>query len=476
MLFNMKIEIVSRMRRVLRDIFSRLQDKVNDFFFSSQFSTFTQNLKTMQTRRDFLRKATVLGGAAGGVLMLDMIGMEAVHAAAAKVSHLTPTQAAQDEDFWFSIREAYSVSPAILNLNNGGVSPQPIVTQNALDRFVRIANEGPAYYMWRTLGDGRETIRTKLAELAGVSPEEIAINRNSSEALETIIYGLDMKAGDEVLTTTQDYPNMMNAWHQRVKRDGVVVNQVKIPVPPKSFDEIVQIFRAGMTPKTKIVHLCHMINLSGQILPVAAIADMAHEHGCEVICDAAHTFAHIDYKITDLHCDYFGTSLHKWLCAPFGTGMLWIKKEKIGKIWPLFGAPKDFNMEDIRKFEHLGTRSFPIELAIGTSIDFHNGIGAKRKEERLRFLTHYWAERVSAMPKVKMNTLLKPEMSCAIANFGIEGMEPGKIQEKLFADSKIYTTTINHDEIKGVRVTPHVYTSLKDLDYFVRAVEKIAKS
>ncbi|MEI6816167.1 MAG: aminotransferase class V-fold PLP-dependent enzyme, partial [Bacteroidota bacterium] len=295
------------------------------------------------------------------------------------------------------------------------------------------------------------------------------------EALETVIFGLDLKAGDEILTTNQDYPNMMNAWNQRVKRDGLKLTTISIPVPPKDLSEIVDAYRKAITPKTKIIHVSHVIFMTGQIMPVREIADMAHEKGIEVICDGAHSFAHLDYKISDLHCDYFGTSLHKWLCAPFGSGLLYVKKEKIEKLWPLLGAPKDFSTTDIRKFEHLGTRSFPIELAIGNSIDFHNGIGSKRKEERLRYLKNYWAEKVGRFPKVKFNTSLMDNQSCAICNFTIEGMEPAKIHEELFSKYKIYTTTITHDEFKGVRITPHVYTKIKDLDFFVSAVEKIAK-
>ncbi len=427
------------------------------------------------TRRNFIKQA---GGVAGGIAtlsLLDLIPMEGVKAATARIEHLPAKVSAMDEDYWFTIQQSYSVSSEIINLNNGGVSPQPLVTQNALDRYVRICNEGPAYYMWTILGQGRENVRNKLAELAGVNAEEVVINRNSSEGLETIIFGLDLKAGDEVLITNQDYPNMMNAWNQRVKRDGIKLNIISIPVAPKDVSEITEAYRKGMTAKTKIVHVSHVIFMTGQINPVREIADMAHEHGCEVICDAAHSFAHVDYKIYDLHVDYWATSLHKWLCAPFGTGMMWIKKDKIEKLYPLFGAPKDFSVTDIRKFEHLGTRSFPIELAIGNSLDFHNGIGAKRKEERLRYLKNYWAERVGKIPKVKFNTSLKDNQSCALCNFTIEGMEHSKIQEELFSKYKIYTTQISHDEFKGVRVTPHVYTKLKDLDFFINAVEKIAK-
>lgn len=428
----------------------------------------------MSNRRSFIRQAGTLTAAASVLPILDIFQAGRVEAAANKIAHLSPLDAAEDEDFWFTVRQAYTVSANIINLNNGGVSPQPVVTQDALDRYVRLANQGPAYYMWQTIGMERENVRKELAELGGVSPEEVAINRNSSEALETVIFGLDLKEGDEVLTTNQDYPNMMSALHQRELRDKIKVVKISVPVPCEDPSVIVERFRNAVTPKTKVILMCHVINLTGQIMPVREVADMAHERNIELICDGAHSFAHLDYKIPDLHCDYFGTSLHKWLCAPFGTGMLWMKKEKIKNIWPLLAHPEP-QSEDIRKFENLGTRSFPIEAAIGVSINFQRGIGTKRKEERLRYLKNYWAEKVSKFPKVRLNTSLKKEYSCAIGNFSIEGMEPSQIIDKLFGEYKIYTTPIVHDEFKGVRVTPHVYTSLTDLDFFVSAVEKIAK-
>jgi len=429
----------------------------------------------MTDRRSFIRQAGTMTAAASMIPFLNILGTAEVEAAIKNIEHLSPLEAAEDEDFWFTIRQSYTVSSNIINLNNGGVSPQPVVTQDALDRYVRLANQGPAYYMWQTIGMERENVRKQLAELGGVNPEEVAINRNSSEALETVILGMNLKEGDEVLTTNQDYPNMISALHQRELRDKIKVVKISVPVPCEDPSIVVDRFRKAITPNTKVILICHVINLTGQIMPVKEVADMAHEKNIEVICDGAHSFAHLDYKIPDLHCDYFGTSLHKWLCAPFGSGMLWMKKEKIKNIWPLLAHPEP-QSEDIRKFENLGTRSFPIEASIGVSINFHNGIGIKRKEERLRYLKNYWAEKVVKFPKVKLNTSLKREYSCAIGNFIIEGMEPKEIVDKLFLDYKIYATQIIHDEFKGVRVTPNVYTSLNELDFFVGAVEKISKS
>lgn len=430
----------------------------------------------LNSRRSFLKH---LGGITGAALVtnsfFDPRMVTQVTAAAAKISHLSPAEAASNEDFWFQVQQAFATTRGIINLNNGGVSPQPKIVQQALVRYNEFSNEAPAHTMWGILGPRRETIRSKLAELAACSPEEIAIVRNTTEALETVIFGLDMKPGDEVLTTNQDYPSMMRAWQQRARRDGLVVKTVSIPTPPEHVSQITTALEKGITKKTRVIMVSHIIFLTGQITPVREICDMAHQRGIEVIVDAAHSFAHLDYEITDLGCDYLGTSLHKWLCAPFGTGMLWVKKEKIEKLWPLF-APDNPQSNDIRKFEALGTRSFPTELGIGEAIHFHNGIGSKRKEERLRFLKNYWAEKVSQFPRIKMITSLQPQQSCGLGNFSIAGIEPGKICDHLFNNYKIYTTPIVHEEFNGVRVTPHVYTTLDELDYFVEVVEKIASA
>jgi selenocysteine lyase/cysteine desulfurase len=426
------------------------------------------------SRRHFFKQVGGVAGAIAAGTLFNPRFAKKVEAAAAKIAHLSPSEAASDEDFWFIVQQAFTTTRGIINLNNGGVSPSTKIVQDALQRYSEFSNEAPAYTMWSILGPRREMIRTKLAELAGCSADEIAIVRNTTEALGNVIFGLDLKPGDEVLTTNQDYPNMMRAWQQREKREGIIVKTVSIPTPPEDLTQITEALGKGITNKTKVIMVSHIIFLTGQITPVREICDMAHKRGIEVIVDAAHSFAHLDYNIPDLGCDYFGTSLHKWLCAPFGTGLLWVKKEKIEKLWPLL-SPENPRSDDIRKFEALGTRSFPIELAIGEAINFHNGIGSKRKEERLRYLKNYWAEKVSAFPKVKMLTSLHPEQSCGLGNFSIEGIEPGKICDYLFNKHKIYTTPIGHEEFKGVRVTPHVYTRLEEIDFFIEVVKEISR-
>jgi selenocysteine lyase/cysteine desulfurase len=289
-----------------------------------------------------------------------------------------------------------------------------------------------------------------------------------------VIFGLNLKAGDEIIGTKQDYPNMINAWRQRAQRDGIVYNQISFQFPIENDEEIVAGFEKAITPKTKIIHITHIINWIGQILPVKKITDMAKKHGIETIVDGAHSFGLLDYKIPDLGCDYYGTSLHKFLSAPIGSGMLWIKKEKIEKIWPLVCNDKP-NGTDIRKFETLGTRSFPIEQGIGEAVNFQNGIGSKRKEERIRYLKNYWATRVQNIAKVKIHTSFKDEYACAICGVSVDGMTPGELDSALFSNYKIHTVGIVWENISCVRITPHVYTRIQELDKLVMAIDTIAK-
>jgi selenocysteine lyase/cysteine desulfurase len=425
-------------------------------------------------RRDFIQRIGLLAGAFSANSLFQQLHAAEWESEQNRVAGFSPEQTATDEDYWTVIQQSYTVNPNLINLNNGGVSPSPRVVQEAVERFNQLSNEGPSYYMWRILDQGREPLRYKLATLAGCSPEEIAVNRNATEALNTVIFGLDLKAGDEVIGTLQDYPNMIQAWKQRALRDGIVYTQISFDFPIENDDAIVSAFEKAITPKTKILHLTHIINWIGQILPVKKIAQMAHRRGLEVIVDGAHSFGLLDFKISDLECDYFGTSLHKFLSAPIGSGMLWIKKEKIEKIWPLVCNDKP-RSDDIRKFETLGTRSFPIEQGIGEALNFHNAIGAKRKEERIRYLKNYWAEKARNIPKVKIHTSFKPEYACAICGVSIDGMTPAQLDQALFNTYKIHTVGIVWENISCVRVTPHVYTRLQDLDKLVFALEEIAK-
>lgn len=428
----------------------------------------------MTDRRAFFRQAAAAAGGLSFLQFTSPLFAAEMEKKAKQLSLLTPGEAALDEDFWSWIRESFTVSANIINLNNGGVSPQPKVVQDAHIKYYQLCNEGPSYYMWRILDQGREPLRQKLADLAGCSPDEICMNRNSTEGLNTVIFGLKLKAGDEVVLNKYDYPNMQNAWKQREKRDGIKLNWVDINMPNENEKDIVAIYEKAVTSKTKIVHITHMINYTGQLLPAKAISDMAHNHGCEVIIDGAHTFAHLDFKVPDLGGDYFASSLHKWTCAPFGSGMLYIKKDKIKNIWPLLSYPDTQKEDDIRKFENLGTRSFASEMAISNAVDFHNVIGSARKEARLKYLKNYWVDKVKTLPKIKFYCPVTPMWSGALCCFGFEGWDAADIETKLFEKKKIHSVTIKYEKVNGVRITPSVYTSLKDLDKLVDGIKEIA--
>ena len=418
---------------------------------------------TMTNRRSFIRQTAAL------------LGSMALHqsARAAFLKDFPHTNAPDSEaEFWQQIRQAYAASPTLINLNNGGVSPAPRATLDALDYYNRMCNEAPSYYMWRILDMDREPLRYNLAALAGADPEEIAMNRNSTEALNTVVFGLNLKAGDEVVLSKYDYPNMIHAWKQREKREGVRLVWVDLELPNENEQAMTEAFTSKFTARTKVVHLTHVINWCGQILPVRRIADAAHTRGIEVLIDGAHSFALLDFKIPELGGDYFGTSLHKWMSAPFGNGMLWIKKEKIPNVWALLSNDKP-DGDNIRKFETLGTRSFPVEMATGYSIDLHNLIGSARKQQRLHYLKNYWMDKVRDLPGIRLYTSLHPDWGCAIGTFSFEGEKAAAISEKLLNNWKIHTTPITWEKLDCVRVTPHVYTTEADLDKLVRAITEM---
>jgi len=428
------------------------------------------------SRRKFLQRA----GALSAVSILSGITRPAwarnLDSALRNAEGISAADLATEEDFWYYIQQSFTVSPGLINLNNGGVSPAPKTVQDAMKRYYDYSNEAPSYFMWRILDQGREPLRKNLAKMAGCSEEEIAINRNSSEGLETIIFGMQLKAGDEIVATRQDYPNMINAYKQREMRDGVKMVWLNLQLPTEDEDYLVKQFVNAFTPKTKVVHITHIINWNGQILPVKKIALEAHKRNIEVIVDGAHSFAHFDFKIPDLDADYFAASLHKWLYAPIGSGMLYVRKEKIKTIYPLFATSDSPLKDDIRKFENLGTRPFFIEQAIGKAIEFHEMIGSERKEKRLHYLKNYWMEKVKNVPKVKINTPLHPKWGCAIGNVGVEGKKSAELDSFLMDKYKIHVVGIEWENIHGIRVTPNVYTTIKNLDLLVEGITAFAKA
>jgi selenocysteine lyase/cysteine desulfurase len=418
----------------------------------------------MPTRRSFIKHtATLLGGLA--------LHQEAQAAFPIYKSPIINGLGNDSGIDWQEIRQLFSINPLLINLNNAGLSPCPKAALDALDYYNRMCNDAPSYYMWRILDANREPLRQKLADLAGVSPHEVAITRNATESLNSIIFGLDLKAGDEVLLSYYDYPHMKTAWEQREKRDGIKLVWVDFDMPSEDADYLSNAYTSKFTKKTKVVHLTHLINWTGQILPVRRIADKAKAQGIEVLVDGAQTFGLIDYKIPDLNCDYWGTSLHKWLHAPVGNGMTWVRKEKIANVWPLLGDMRE-DKDNILKLENLGSRSLPIEMATGYSLDLQQLIGTKQKQDRLHYLKNYWMEQIKDIKGVKFYTSLQPNWGCAIGVVGIEGKKGIEIVDYLMREHRIHTTGMDNRAVNGVRISPSIYTLESDLDKLVKALKK----
>lgn len=389
----------------------------------------------------------------------------------------TPTEDTNmnmDEEFWSNVRQQYVLDEKVINLNNGGVSPQPLMVQEAHWERYRRCNFAPSYFMWRKVDEEREPLRKRLAALVNCAPDEVAINRNATEGLNTVIFGLPLQAGDEVVLSPYDYPHMLNAWRQREMRDGIRLNYVQLTLPMENDDTIVDRYRAAITPRTKVVHITHVINWTGQIVPAKRITEMAHAQGCEVIVDAAHSFIHLPLDLSDIGCDYAATSLHKWLCAPFGTGMMFIRKEKIATIWPLLGnhAPQS---DDIRKFETLGTRSFAAEMAVHDALDFHEAIGQQRRTARFRHLRSYWTDKVKDVKGIRPYTSHDDRFAGGMATVGIDGWEAEDLTAHLFASHGLHTSPVRWEQINGVRISPHIYTSHAELDLLVDELGLMAR-
>jgi isopenicillin-N epimerase len=391
------------------------------------------------------------------------------------VADRDPAGLAEDEDFWREIQEAFTLDRTLVNLNNGGVSPSPRVVQEAMARYLAISNEAPAVTMWQWLEPQIENVRQRLAADFGCDPEEMAITRNASEALEIVQLGIPLRPGDEVLTTTQDYPRMITTWKQRERREGIVLKQIPFPVPPPSWDDLTRRFAEAITPRTKVIHLCHITNLTGQIFPIKQIMALARPRGIEVIVDGAHAYAHFPFTRDALDCDYYGTSLHKWLLAPHGTGFLYVRKEKIARIWPLMAAGPDQDA-NIRKFEEIGTHPAANHNAVAEALTFHQGIGAERKAARLRYLRDRWMQRLGGVPGVKLLTSTDPQQACGLASFTPGDLDVGKLTGYLWSKHRIIVTPIDHPEFRCIRVTPNVYTLVREIDRFADVVETVMRT
>ena len=417
-------------------------------------------------KRSFIKNATLTGIGA-------TLGMDALAALFETKKYSSAAALAADDKFWNQIRTQYMLKPDYINLENGFYNFIPQPTLEKYIQHIRDINYQGSYYMRTVQRDNKKRMAAKLAAVAGCSPEELIITRNTTESLDLVIAGQDWKAGDEALMAIQDYGSMLDMFEQVSKRYGVVLNKVSIPNLPASDEEIVSLYEKAITPKTKLLMIPHMVNITGHILPVRKICDMAHSKGVEVMVDGAHAFAHIQYKISELDCDYYGTSLHKWMSVPLGAGFLFVKKEKIAKTWPLIGDGTT-DLSDIRRLNHIGTHACATDLTIEDAIDFYNMIGAERKEKRLRYIQQYWTSRVKNVPKIIINTPTDDKRSCGIANVGIAGMTPADLAKRLMDEHKIFTVAIDTANVHGCRITPNVYTTLEELDAFVAALKKLA--
>jgi selenocysteine lyase/cysteine desulfurase len=384
-------------------------------------------------------------------------------------------QIALDEDFWREVQNAFPVDRSIINLNNGGVSPSPKVVLDAVRRYEEFSNHSPTHTMWRVLEPQIETVRRRLAASFGCDPEEIAITRNASESLEIVQLGLDLKRGDEILTTDQDYPRMITTWKQRERRDGVVLKCISFPTPPPSLDDLYERFERALTPRTKVIHFCHITNLTGQIFPVKRLCQLARSRGIEAIVDGAHAYHHFPFTHAELDCDYYGTSLHKWLTAPIGTGMLYVRRSKIPHLWPLMAAPESMR-ENIRKFEEIGTHPAALHNAVSEALTFHEAIGVERKAERFRYLRNRWMDRLGELPGVTIRTSRDPRMSCGIGLISVNGKPAPKLHDSLWNEYRIVTSPIVRADFEGLRITPNVYTTLREIDLFCDAMETLLRA
>ena len=398
--------------------------------------------------------------------------IERVRAASTAAGARTPEEVATDEDFWAEVRAAFSIDRNVINFNNGYVSPSPRPVQDAMRRMLEYSDMGPYHTMINILERQVEAVRRRLAAYAGCDPEEIAITRNASESLENAQYGIDLKPGDEVLTTNQDYPRMLTTFAQRERREGIVLKTISFPVPPPSMDDLYQRFERAITPKTKLILFCHITNRTGQIFPVQRICRMARERGIPTIVDGAHAFSHFPYKLSDLDCDYYGTSLHKWTYAPVGTGFLYVRRSRIAGTWSLMASGKS-QAGDIRKFEEIGTHPAANHNAISEALVFNENLGIDRKLARLRYLRDRWAHRLAKHPKCRILHSPDPAQSAGIGFLAFTpGVDGSKMRNVLFNQYGIITTFIGSEEYSGLRVTPNVYSTVAEVDAFASAVEK----
>jgi len=382
---------------------------------------------------------------------------------------------AGQRDYWEAIRAAYVVDPDRINLENGHYCFMPRATLEASFDHARKVNLLGSYYLRTSQEDDKVAVRRLLADFAGCELGELIVTRNATESLDTVVSGLDWKAGDEALMAVQDYPSILEMFRQQARRHGIVNRVVSLPNHPDSDEEIVSLYEGAITPRTRLIMVCHMGYITGQILPVRKICEMAHARGVPVMVDGAHSFAHLEFRIPELGCDYFGASLHKWLGAPLGTGLLYVRKDRVAGLWPLFGDTGRGD-DDIRKLNHIGANPAHAELTIADALSFHLRIGSARKEARLRYLQEYWTSRVRGSRGIVMYTPAESHRACAIANVGVERLAPREVANALLEKYGIWTVATDAPDagVRGVRITPNLYTTTAELDALVGALRKLA--
>jgi selenocysteine lyase/cysteine desulfurase len=417
-------------------------------------------------KRTFLKNAGLVGLGA-------TLSFAHVRSAVAAVEGMDPARVASDEDFWRAIRGDYAIKPDYINLENGYYCFMPQQTLEHQIQHMRRVNYEGSYYMRNSRQKNKRLVAAKVAEVVGCSADEVGITRNTTESLDLVIGGMNWQAGDEAVMAEQDYGAMLNHFRLVAHRFGVVNKLVSVPNHPKDDDEIVDLYASAITDKTRLLMVCHMINITGQVLPIRKICDMAHERGVDVMVDGAHAYSHIDFRMEDLDCDYYGASLHKWLSAPLGSGMLYVRKEKIDDVWPLLAAG-DFDSNDIRRLNHIGTDPVHVDLGILNAIEYQQAIGLKRKEARLKYLQQYWTSQLRGHPRVIINTPADVNRHGGIGNVGIEGIDPRELADTLFNDYRIFTVGINRPGVIGLRITPNVYTTTSELDALVSAIKELS--
>jgi selenocysteine lyase/cysteine desulfurase len=416
-------------------------------------------------KRTFLKKTAALG-------LAGFAAQPALASWVDKFQHVHPQLLEKDEAFWQGVRGQYLLKPDYINLENGYYCFIPQPTLDAYLQHIREVNRQGSYYMRTVQVDNKKKVLEKLAGVAGCAADEIALTRNTTESLDTVINGIDWKAGDEAIMAEQDYGSIVNMFKLMEKRYGIIRKVVSVPNLPATDEEIVNIYQQAITPRTRLLLVSHMVNITGQILPIRKICDMAHARGVEVLVDGAHTFAHIKFAIPDLGCDYFGASLHKWLSTPLGAGILYVRKDKQAGLWALMA---DWNLkDDITHLAHTGTHPVATDLAIIDAIDYYHTLGVERKEARLRYLQNYWSRQVRDVKNIVLNTPADPERACGIANVGIATMKPADLAKTLLDKYKIWTVAIDGAGVQGCRITPNVYTTPDELDQLVAALRALA--